>query len=156
MEELSQDKELDKGIYDNQIEIEIIPNTSKEDKNYFIYIKKENESYYHIYFNGKKKEIKRNYYTKNDNIKKINIIMDKEIKSFKDLFFDCMCIEKINFIKFNRNDINNMNSMFSNCKYLKELNLNNFNTDNVTDMNYMFNNCKYLKELNLNNFNLIM
>ena len=93
------------------------------------------------------------YFNKNDNITKINIILDNEIKSFERLFDECKCIEKIKFIRFIRNDINNMSYMFSGCSSLKELKLNNFNTNNVTNMFGMFSGCSSLKELNLNNFN---
>ena len=44
------------------IEIEIKPVNNKYGK--FINIKKENEIYYHIYFNDNKEEIKRNYLNK--------------------------------------------------------------------------------------------
>ncbi len=87
MEQLSKDEKLDEGINDNKIEIELIPMARKEAENYFINMKKGYESYYHIYFDNKKKEIKRNYYTKNDNINKIKIIIDEEIASFDDFFF---------------------------------------------------------------------
>ena len=110
--------QLDIGIFDykkyyEEIEIELIP-INKNDINYF---------------------------NKNDNITKINIILGNEIKSFKFMFEKCKCIEKIKFIKFKRNDINNMRGMFYRCQSLKELNLNNFNTINVTNMSCMFFRC---------------
>ena len=109
----------------------------------------ENEIYYHIYFNDNKEEIKRNYFNKNDNVSKIKIIIDYQVKSFEELFYYCECIEYINFKKFYRNNINNMGSMFWECSSLKELNLSNFNTNNVTNMEGMFYECSSLKELNL-------
>ena len=132
---LIQDK-LDIGIIDyknyyEEIEIELIP-INENDINYFINDKY--KSYYHIYFNNDKNEIKQNYFNKNDNITKINIILNNEITSLEDMFFQCECIEKIKFIKFNRTDVNNMSYMFHGCSSLKELNLNNFNTINVTNM----------------------
>ena len=62
---------LDIGIIDyknyyGQIEIELITAT-KEDKNNFINIKEGYESYYHIYFNNNKNEIKQTYFNKNEN-----------------------------------------------------------------------------------------
>ena len=84
---------------------------------------------------------KQNYFNKNDNITKINIILDNDIKSFEKLFHDCECIKKIKFIKFKRNDINNMSYMFYECSSLKELNLHHFNTINVKDMSGMFYAC---------------
>ena len=82
-----------------------------------------------------------------DNVPKIPIIIDYQIKSFSELFFYCKCIESIEFKKFCRNNITYMRSMFGGCSLLKELNLNNFNTNNVTNMNYMFSRC--LDELKL-------
>ena len=48
-------------------------------------------------------------------LQKIKIIIDEQITSFKKLFYECVCIEMINFIKFNRKDINNMKLMFFGC-----------------------------------------
>ena len=84
-----------------QIEIEVIP-VEKSDNainiffNYFY-----NKSYYHVYFNDNEEDIKRNYYTKNNEVKKIKIILDYEIKSLSGLFRYCKCIKSINFIKCN-------------------------------------------------------
>ncbi len=148
---------LDIGIIDykkyyEQIEIELIP-INEDNINYFINIKDEYKSYYHIYFNNDKNEKKQNYFNKNDNITKINIILDNEIVSFEKLFYECKCIEKIRFIKYNRNDINNMSYMFNGCSSLKELNLNSFNTDNVKNMSYMFRECTSLNNFGVKNFN---
>ena len=108
------------------IEIEIKPvNDNYGD---FININEENEKFYHIYFNDNKEEIKRNYINENENITKIKIIIDYQVKSFEGLFEDCSCIEYIYFKKFYRNNITNMNSMFSGSSELKELNLSKFNT----------------------------
>ena len=134
----------------SSIEIEIKPVNKKYGK--FINMN-ENETYYHIYFNDNKEEIKRNYINKNDNVYKLKIIIDYQVKSFEELFNNCECIEYINYKKFYRNNINNMRCMFSYCSSLKELNLSNFNTNNVIDMGCMFYKCLSLKELNLSNFN---
>ena len=107
------------------IEIEIIP--VKDKYGTFINMITGFERFYHIYFNNKKEELKRNYINKNE---KIKIIIDYKIESFENLFKDCKCIESINFKKFNRNNIHNMQMMFYVCSSLKELNLNNFNTIN--------------------------
>ena len=130
----------------SSIEIEIIPAKNKYSK--FININKGDESYYHIYLNSKE-EIKRTFLEKDKdkNIKKINIIIDYQIKSFFNLFSYCKCIESINFKKFHRNDITNMSGMFRGCVLLKELNLSNFNTNNITNMVNMLDGCSSLKEL---------
>ena len=119
----------------------------------FININEEDKKYFHIYFNdNKKKEIKNTSLNKDDNVSKISIIIDYQIKSFSKLFYYCGCNETINF---NTNNVTNMSYMFCECSSLKELNLNNFNTNNVTNMSDMFCGCSSLKELNLNNFNTI-
>ena len=134
------------------IEIEI--KLTEDSYSKFINIKKNEESFYHIYINNNKKEIKNKYETdEQDKVTKIKIIIDYQVKSFKELFSYCYCIESINFKKFYRNNITDMSYMFSGCSSLKELNLNNFNTNNVTDISWMFDRCSSLKELNLNNFN---
>ena len=130
------------------IEIEIKPVNNKYGK----FINYKFEKYYHIYFNNKGEEIKRNYINKGEEIKIIKIIIDYQVKSFQGLFYNCDCIESIYFKKFYRNNINNNIGMFYGCSSLKELNLNNFNTINVTKMYGMFRECSSLKELNLNNF----
>ena len=137
----------------SSIEIEIIPANNKYDK--FIYINnKEEEKYYHIFFDNVKEELKRNYLKENEKIKIIKIIIDHQVKSFKYLFVNCYCIESINFKKFFRNNINDMSYMFYGCSSLKELNISNFNTNNVTNMIRMFFDCSSLKELNVSNFNI--
>ena len=135
-----------------EIEIEIIPNKNRYN-DYMNIINIEN-NYYHIYFNNDKIETKRNYLNKNDNVEKIKIVIDNRVKSFKNLFSNCICIESINFIRFKRNNITDMSCMFNRCLSLKELNLLSFNTDNVVDMNGMFSYCTSLTYLNLSSFNV--
>jgi len=136
----------------SSIELDIIPMKGECGK--FINIEEENKKYFHIYFNdNKKKEIENTSLNIDDNISKISVIIDYQIKSFSGLFFNCKCIESIEFKKFYRNNVTDMSEMFYGCSSLKELNLNNFNTNNVTNMSFMFFRCSSLKELNLNNFN---
>ena len=104
----------------SSIELEIIPIQNKYGP--FIKIKEEDKKYFHIYFNDNKEEIKKTKLNKEDGVSKINIIIDYQIKSFKELFYNCECIESINFKKFYRNNIINMRYMFSRCSSLKELN----------------------------------
>ena len=100
-----------------EIEIEIIP--TKDIYGKFIDINKNDELYYHIYFNDNKEEIKDKYRIKEedgvikdeyyieeeDKVKKIKIIIDCQVKSFEGLFYKCECIESINFKKFYRNNV---------------------------------------------------
>ena len=98
----------------SSIIIEIIP--VKNEYGTFINIKKDEENYYHIYFNNNKtEEIKRTYLEANDKVTKIIIMIEYPVKSFEKLFYDCKCVESINFIKFNRNNIINMKGMFCEC-----------------------------------------
>ena len=97
----------------SSIEIEIKPVNNKYGK--FINIKEEDKKYYHIYFNNKEEEIKRNYINKDEDIKIIKIIIDYKIESFENLFGYCKCIETIYFKNFFRNNINNMGDMFNGC-----------------------------------------
>ena len=77
------------------IEIEIKPVNNK----YGEFISNKYKKYYHIYFNNNEEEIKRNFILKDEQIKKIKIIIDYHIESFKELFDDCKCIESIYFKK---------------------------------------------------------
>ena len=137
----------------SEIEIEII--TAKGKYGRFINIDENDKLYYHIYFNDNKEEIKNKYeINEEDKVTKIKIIIDYQVKSFKKLFYECKCIETINFKNFYRNNITDMSYMFSKCSSLKELNLTNFNINNVTDMTMMFYECSSLKELKFTNFNI--
>ena len=133
----------------SSIEIEIKPVENKYGQ--FINILDE-DKYYHIYFDNSNEEIKRNYLEENEKVKKIKIIIDYQVTSFKDLFIYCDCINSMFFKKFNRINITYMNCMFCKCFSLENLNLSNFKTDNVTDMGWMFSYCSSLKKLNLSNF----
>ena len=158
--------------------IELEMTLQKERYGKFINIKDEDKKYYHIYFNNnKKEEIKRYELNNDDNVSKIDIIIDYQVKSFAELFRYCHCAS-IKFNKFYRTNVTDMNYMFYSACFLSEIDLTNFNTDNVTDMSYMFcgcpvtelnltkfktdkvtnmkcmfSGCEKLKELNLSNFN---
>ena len=82
----------------SKIEIEIIPCLVNKKYNKFINIEPEDRAYFHIYFdnNIKEEEINKYYLDDKNKIKKIKIIIDKEIKSFNGLFFDCNEIIKRN------------------------------------------------------------
>ena len=134
----------------SSIEIELKIEDNKYNK--FINISSNNKKYYHIYFDDSKEEIKRNYFKIDEKIKTVKIIIDYQIKSFKELFYNCKCISSILFKKFYRINITDMSYMFYGCSSLKEINLTNFNTNDVINMSHMFYGCSSLKELNLTNF----
>ena len=144
-------KRLNININDYKpILIEIIPIPNKYGK--FINIKKGDKKYFHIYFNDNKEEIERTALNGGDKVSKINVVIDYQVNSFKELFQDCF-IESINFKNFYRNNITDMSFMFSGCSSLKEINFSNFNTNNVTDMSCMFCECSSLIDINLYSFN---
>ena len=149
-------KLMNKNIVDykkefSKIEIGIIPKENEYGKFINLY-NKSMKSNIEIYFNNSKKETKSETITKNDNVTKIKIIINHKLKSLFRLFSGCTCIKKINFIKFNKDDIKNMSYMFNKCSNLEEINFSNFNTNNVLNMGGMFDDCSSLKELNLSNF----
>ena len=151
-------KLMNKKIFDYQkafskIVIEIIP----KEIVYGIFINniycKSIKSNVKIYFNDDKKEIKRKFITKKDNVKKIRIIINHKIRTLFRFFSHCECIKKISFITFNKDDIGNMSYMFKGCSNLEEINFDKFNTNNVYSMDSMFDDYSSLKEFNLSNFN---
>ena len=82
----------------SSIELDIIHMKGKCGK--FININKEDNKYIHIYFNdNKKKEIENTSLNIDDNVSKISIIIDYQIKSFSELFYNCKCIESIKLKK---------------------------------------------------------
>ena len=135
----------------SSIEIELKPVENKYGK--LINISDKDKDFYHIYFDDSNEEKKRNYLNENEKVKIIKIIINYQVISFKDLFYNCDYISSINFKIFNRINITDMSDMFSICSSLEELNLSNFNTKNVTNMSNMFYICSKIKELNLSNFN---
>ena len=76
------------------IEIEIKP--SKDMYGKFFY-SLEKKSFFHIYFNDGKEDMKRNYFTEDDKVEKIKLIIDYQILSFNELFSNSNCIESIFF-----------------------------------------------------------
>ena len=67
-----------------QVELEIKPLPYHYGK--FINVIKGEKSNYHIFFNNKKREKKRNHLKENETITKIKVILDYKIKSFDNLF----------------------------------------------------------------------
>ena len=92
-------KEFSEKFSSIELELTII----KKDYNKFINIlRDEDKVYYHIYFNDNKKEIKKYVLNEYDEVNKIKIRIDYQIKSFFKLFSNCKCIESIYFNKFVR------------------------------------------------------
>ena len=56
----------------------------------------------------KKKEIENTFLDIDDNVSKISIIIDYQMKSFSKLFYYCFSVESIEFKKFYRNNVTDM------------------------------------------------
>ena len=145
-------KELYRKIY-YRIEMELTPISQLDiNKEYNFINIRENKDYYHIYFNEDKKEIKRRFLRKEDNVNKIMIKLDTEIQSLKGLFNNCTVLKEIKCTKFNRNDFLDMSDMFYNCSSLSKLDITKFKTPFIKDMSWMFALCSSLTELDIKNF----
>ena len=103
----------------SSIEIELkLDNNENYEKNKFINIADDERKYYHIYFDNSNEEIKRNYLKEKEIINKIKIIIDYQVKSFKELFDHCEYINSIFLKKFYRINITDMSKMFYKCSSL--------------------------------------
>ena len=71
----------------------------------FINILDEEKEYYHIYFNNSIGEIKSNYLKDNEKVKIIKIIINYQVRSFKELFQYCECISSLFFKIFYRYNV---------------------------------------------------
>ena len=148
----SLNKSIESYIEYTKIEIEINPKEGREGE--FINIEDEKDKpFFHIFFDDNNEEEKRYYLTKSDAIRKIKIIIDSNIKSFRRLFLGCEVIHSINFIKFNRRNITDMSYMFTGCSCLEKINFSQFSTNKVVNMKSMFSGCSKLVKLSLGNFN---
>ena len=145
-------QKLNKDINDYKLNsktiIDIIPESNSNDK--FINLIDENRI--HIYFDNNPEEIKRNCLKEDETIKKIKILIDHDIKTFKALFKKSYSIQRMKIISHN-NNIEDMSYMFEGCIDLKELDLSHFCTKNVKNMDSMFCGCSKLEKLNISNFN---
>ena len=83
----------------SSIELDIIPMEVEYGK--FINIKEEDKKFIHIYFNdNKNKEIENTSLHPDDNVSKISIIIDYQIKSFSQLFFIVNVLNPLNLKNF--------------------------------------------------------
>ena len=82
----------------SSIKLEIIP--IQNGYGSFINIKEKDKKYFHVYFNNNKEEINKIKLNKEYKVSKINIIINYQINSFFKLFYNCKCIESINFKSF--------------------------------------------------------
>ena len=132
------------------IVIEIIPVKNKYGEFINIFDKAQ-YNYYHIYFNNNyKKQIKRYYLKNNENVTKINIIIDSSVKKFSWLFQKCNCIEYISFKNYYMNYFI-MRDMFRDCS-LKVADFSNLSCKEIS-MEGMFCGCSSLIKVKLPHVN---
>ena len=149
---------LNDYIENQYIVIEIYPYSMKRrrrNKKFINISSEKDESLCHIYFDDDNEtEIKRYYLSGHEKVSKIRVTLDKEFKSFCDLFSECKIIRAIKFKYFDDRKIEDMSYMFDKCLFLQKLDLTKFKTNNVTNMRDMFNGCSSLNDLNLSSFKI--
>ena len=154
LKDLNDNKEILDLIYDdyeNIIEIELNSNGNEVIKiiNDNIFDKDKTI----LLINNKKKEFRNIIESDKNKNYKIFILNKNKLKSLKEMFKNCKNITKINFIKFNTDNVEDMNSMFENCSLLKSIDNFKLNTKNVKDMSYMFFKCSQLTSIDMSKFN---
>lgn len=141
------------------VEIEIfVGKTYKLDKDirlYFIKYNERDEPYFHIYFDDKPEEVKRNYIKWDEKVKKVKIIIEGRVKSFLELFYQCYYVKGITIIKYNRKDLTKFTHMFYECAELINLDISKLKTLNATNINGMFRECNNLMNLDLSNISTV-
>ena len=85
--------------------------------------------YYHIYLDDDKEITINDIIKENKSVSDIKLVIDYDIKSFKELFYSYDFIYKIDFIKCKRKDITDLSRMFYGCKALKFDKFNSFNDE---------------------------
>ena len=120
----------------------------------FINIEEKDKKYYHIYFNQNEKEENRTEIKKREMVGGIKIIIDHQIKTFKNLFKNCEIIKSFKFIKCYRADIIDMSFMFCRCSKLENVDFSEYKMKNVENLSFMFYDCKSLKFFYLDKYDL--
>ena len=139
------------SLYLSPIEIEIEV-SDKICKNLWLKIDLHNyvlKKDYHIYIGNSKKEEESHFIDFLGNYEKIKIIIEHQVKSLKDLFYNQTYFGSIIFKAFSRIDIDDMSCMFHGCRKLEKLDISKLKTNNVRNMSGMFEGCSSLKELDL-------
>ena len=111
-----------------------------------------NESNTSLVIDEKTVPFKKSFIPKKIGIYSIKLIFKKKLSNCAYMFCECKNIIKIDFSKFNTENVTDMKHMFNKCSGLKSLNLSSFNTQNVKYMYCMFNECSGLQSLNLSSF----
>ena len=105
-----------------------------------------------IFNNGFIDEMAFHKYNNEDIDKKIDILIDGEIKK-KTFQYKFFTEGKFNVYIIQKASLSDMSHFFNQCTHLEEVNLSFFKTDNVTDMRNLFCECTSLTKINFAFFN---
>ena len=106
-----------------------------------------------IYVNGKKIKFDFNYKVNENKEIKVKFKFKKRLTNTNYMFMDCSSLYSVDLSSFNTNNVTSMMNMFDSCHSLNSVNLSSFNTSRVTIMLGMFIACSSLKSLDLSSFN---
>jgi len=67
-------------------------------------------------------------------LKKIYIKIEPEIMPFYKLFYNCICLKSIKFLKFNKTEITDLSYMFYNYKYANKIDISKILTHEVKNL----------------------
>ena len=106
-----------------------------------------------IYVNGEKIKFDFNYKVNENKEIKVKFKFKKRLTNTNYMFMDCSSLYSINLSSFNTNNVTSMMNMFDSCRSLNSVNLSSCNTSRVTIMLGMFIACSSLNSLDLSSFN---
>ena len=101
----------------------------------------------------KETEYKKYFIPNQKGIYRFKLVFSIKMTNCSYMFYNCKNLLKVDFSKFNTDNITDISYMFYCCNNLLDINFTNFNTSNVTNMAFMFYFCSYLTKLDLSGFN---
>ena len=96
-----------------KIEIEIVPYQSVYDSDVIYYSNPQYKPFFHTYYNDKENEKGLFFKNRDNEIKKIKVVIHFQVKAIDNLFNSCSGVRIVNFKKFNRKDITSMGKIFN-------------------------------------------
>ena len=106
-----------------------------------------------LIINDKVTEYKKYFIPNQKGIYRLKLVFNIKMKNPSHMFYNCKNLIKVDFSKFNTDNVTDISYMFYCCNNLIDINFTNFNTKNVTNMAFMFYFCSYLEKLDLSQFN---
>ena len=82
-----------------------------------------------------------------------NIFDTQNIKSFRNMFYNCRKLSYIDISLFNTQNVTDIAYLFNGCSSLKSIDLSFFNSDSLKVMLGLFKGCSSLSSIDLSNFN---